>query len=121
MTDEAGRPRTVHVHVQLPRGTSAPNGALLRVQVSDVSIADRAADVVADLAVPLAAGAAEADVDVPVPIGLIDARASYSVFVHIDCTGSGEIEVGDFLSPASHPVLTRGAPDRAEVPLIEVG
>ena len=121
MTDEASRPRTVHVHVQLPRGASAPNGALLRVQVSDVSIADRASDVVADFEVPLPAGAAEADVDVPVAVGLIDARASYSVFVHVDCTGSGEIEVGDFLSPASHPVLTQGAPDQAEVPLIQVG
>ena len=121
MSDEAGQPRTVHVHVQLPRGATASQGALLRVQVIDVSIADRAADVVADLAVPLASGAAEADVDVPVQIGLIDGRASYSVFVHVDCTGSGEIEVGDFLSPATHPVLTRGAPDKTEVPLIQVG
>jgi hypothetical protein len=91
------------------------------VHVIDVSIADRAADVVADVAVPLAAGAAEADVDVPIPVGLIDGSASYGVFVHVDRTGSGEIEVGDFLSPANHPVLTRGAPDQAEVPLIQVG
>jgi hypothetical protein len=121
MTDEASRPRTVHVHVQLPRGASAPTGALLRVQVNDTSIADRAADVVAGVTVPLAAGAAQADVDVPVPVGLVDRRASYSVFVHVDCTGTGEIEVGDFLSPAAHPVLTQGAPDEAEVPLVKVG
>lgn len=121
MTDEAGHPRTVHVHVTLPRGATAPQGSLLRVQVIDVSIADRAADVVADVAVPLDAGASEANLDVPVPIGLIDGRASYGVFVHVDCSGSGEIEVGDFLSPATHPVLTRGAPDQAEVPLIPVG
>jgi hypothetical protein len=121
MTDEAGQPRIVHVHVRLPRGASAPQDALLRVQVLDVSVADRAADVVAGVAVPLATGAQEADVDVPVPIGLIDRRASYSVFVHVDCTGSGEIEVGDFLSPATHPVMTLGTPDRADVPLIRVG
>jgi hypothetical protein len=121
MTSEADPPRMVHVHVRLPRGAGAPRGALLRVQIIDVSIADRPADVVASLAVPLAAGASEADVDIPVPIGLVDRRASYSVFVHVDCTGSGEIEVGDFLSPASHPVLTRGSPDQADVPLIRVG
>jgi putative lipoprotein len=121
MSDEAGQPRIVHVRVRLPGGARAPRGALLRVQVIDVSAADRPADKVADVAVPLAEGAADAAVDVPVPVGLVDRRASYSVFVHVDCNGSGEIEVGDFLSPATHPVLTRGAPDEADVPLITVG
>lgn len=120
MSDQAGQPRIVHVHVRLPHGASAPGGALLRVQVIDVSIADRPADIIAAVAVPLASGAGEADVDVPVPVGLIDRRASYSVFAHVDCTGSGQIDVGDFLSPATHPVLTGGT-DRADVPLIRVG
>ncbi len=113
--------RSVHVHVRLPEGVTMPPGALLRVQVGDVSAADRATEVIADAVVPMTGGESEADLDVPVPAGLVDQRASYSVFVHIDGSGSGEIEVGDLLSPASHPVLTRGAADEADVPVIRVG
>lgn len=37
--------------------------------------------------------------------------------VHVDVSGSGEIEQGDLVSTQSHPVLTRGHADRAAVPV----
>jgi len=39
----------------------------------------------------------------------------YSVSVHIDVSGSGEIERGDLISTQIYPVLTRGHGDEARV------
>jgi hypothetical protein len=36
------------------------------------------------------------------------ARRSYSVRVHIDVAGSGEVDKGDLITTQSYPVLTSG-------------
>jgi hypothetical protein len=42
------------------------------------------------------------------------------VRVHVDVSGSGEVEKGDLISTQSHPVLTRGHADQAAVPVRKV-
>ncbi len=120
MTDPDAEPRIVKVRLQLPDPLDLPLDAVLRIRVEDVSAADRPSDVVAEEAIPVGE-LSGVEVEVRVPAGLVDRRASYSVFVHVDQNGSGQIEVGDYLSPAAHPVLTQGAGDAVDVPLLRVG
>lgn len=118
-----GQTRKVTVVAHLPEGVRLESGAVLRARVEDASVADRAPDVLAKVAEPVAGRPAEGDVrlEVEVPAGLVDERASYTVFVHLDATGSGEVEVGDALSVQTLPVLTQGAPDEVRVDLRQVG
>lgn len=110
--------KTLEVRLLFPVGQEPPRHARFRLRVEDVSGADRESTVIAEAtSQPLSGGRAA----VQVPIGLIDPRATYSLFVHIDTDGSGEIKPGDFISPAVHPVLTLGAPDSVEAKLIRVG
>jgi len=95
-----------------------PARALLRVRVEDISGADKAAPVIAEKAVELSP---DADITIDVPPGLVDPHATYSVFLHLDSDGSGSIDVGDFISPSTHPVLTHGAPDAVDANLVRVG
>jgi hypothetical protein len=90
----------------------------LRLRVEDVSAADRRTEAIAEQTEPLAP---DSTARIKVPAGLIDGQSSYSVFVHIDANGSGDIQTGDFIAPQVHPVLTHGAPDAVEVRLVEVG
>jgi hypothetical protein len=50
-----------------------------------------------------------------VPAGLIDRRGSYSLRVHVDVTGSGEVERGDMITTQSYPVLTGSEPAETRV------
>ncbi|HYJ28954.1 MAG TPA: YbaY family lipoprotein [Allosphingosinicella sp.] len=98
---------------------AVPAGAhLLRVRIEDVSRADAAAatagEVEIALAGPLPPGAT---IPFEVPVGTVDPKARYSVRVHLDCHGTGEIESGDLISTQSYPVLTLGAPATVEVRL----
>jgi hypothetical protein len=55
--------------------------------------------------------------DIEVPEHLIEEASSYTVFCHLDTTGSGEVSVGDALTTQVVPVLTQSAPDQAAVDL----
>jgi hypothetical protein len=112
--------RTVRVRALLPPGARLARGTRMRVRIDDITAADRRSYPIAELTVMLS-GADDAIVEVPVPVDLIDPAASYSAFVHIDVSDSGMVDLGDFLSPATHPVLTHGQPDVVDVPLIRVG
>lgn len=109
--------KTLQVRLLFPVGEEPPANARLRLRVEDVSGADKESTVIAE---GTSAPASDKEAAVQVPVGLIDPRASYSVFVHVDADGSGEITPGDFISPAVHPVLTHGAPDSVEAKLIRV-
>lgn len=97
----------------------AEGAHLLRVLVEDVSRADAAAAtagrIVLQVNGPLPAGTI---LPFEVPVGAIDPSARYSVRAHLDLSGNGRIEAGDLISTQSHPVLTQGAPDGAEVRLL---
>ena len=119
-TDEV---RTVAISVRVPEGVTLTDRSVLRGRVEDSSIADRAADVVARVEQPVGAEVTGSDVrlQLEVPAGLIDERSSYSVFLHLDVSGNGEVEAGDALSTQTVPVLTHGATDEADVVLQRIG
>jgi hypothetical protein len=58
--------------------------------------------------------------DIEVPAQLIEETSSYTLFCHLDTTGSGEVSAGDALTTQVVPVLTHSAPDRAAVDLRKV-
>lgn len=113
--------RTVRGKIVLPAGTPDAKGNVL-VQVEDVSRADAPSEVVGETlrkGVTLRGGA-ELPFAVKVPSGKVDDGRSYAVRVHVDLSGTGEVEVGDLVSTQSHPVLTRGFPDTVVVPVRKV-
>ena len=113
-TEEA---RTVQGEIILPDSEIPAESANLVVQVEDVSRADVASVVIADQrqpGVPLRSGAI-LPFAVEVPEELVNERDSYSIRVHIDLTGSGEVESGDLISTQSYPVLTRGHGNEARI------
>jgi putative lipoprotein len=116
MTDE-GR-RTVRGEVLVP--LDAPTElAELVVQVEDVSRADAPTVVVGEQrqqGVTLEGGAVLL-FEIEIPADLVDPSHTYSVRVHGDASGSGQVEVGDLVSTQSHPVLTHGFRDEAAVPV----
>ena len=119
MSDE-GSTRTVRVRVRLPDGASIPRDSKLHVRIEDISAADRAARVLghAEFAVRCAR---ERDwVEVEIPAGLVERGGSYSAVAQISRKAGQGIEAGDFFSPAVHPVLAQGAPDEADIDLVEV-
>lgn len=120
MTDEATR--TVSLTVHVPDDVTVGEHSVLRARVEESSVADRAPDVVARTEVPVGSlpPGHEVLLDLEVPEGLIDPTASYTVFCHLDTTGSGEVEVGDALTTMVVPVLTPSTADRVPVELRRV-
>jgi uncharacterized lipoprotein YbaY len=100
----------------------APQPAILRVLVEDVSRADAIATVVAETATaldrPVAAGET-LPFSLEVPIESETQRLS--VRVHVDRRGDRAVATGDSISTRSYPVLTHGFPDRVEVVVQSVG
>lgn len=107
----------VEGQVVLP-GIELPlKAAEMVVQVEDVSRADAPSTVVGEQRrtnVSLKPGAA-IPFAVEIPKDLIDQRGSYSIRVHIDIPGSGEVKLGDLVSTQSYPVLTRQHPNTVRV------
>lgn len=102
--------------------------ATMHISLEDTSYADRAATVVADLAVPHVAHPAGQQQATVVPFTLsgptatvIDPRHHYAVRVWLDGDGDGEAGPGDLFSEQHHPVLTRGHPSRVTIELGPAG
>lgn len=115
-SDVPAEDRTVRGEVVLPEGEPGERAARLVVQIEDVSRMDAPSQVIAQQQiddVPLDGTSVE--FEVPVPAGLIDERADYSVRVHVDVSGSGEVEQGDMITTQSYPVLTHAAPETARI------
>jgi putative lipoprotein len=109
-------PRTIRGDVAMPAGAPGERAARIVVQVEDVSRMDAPSIVVGEQQiedVPLDGGSVPFEVEVPA--GLVDERGSYSVRVHVDVTGTGQVEHGDLITTQSYPVLTGGNPDARTV------
>lgn len=117
---EVSNTRTVRVRIVLPRDEHLPQSAVVRVRVDDVTAADRPAEPLVEDAVTVAEAGEAPIVLLKVRADQVDPRRSYSVFAHVDVSGTGRIETGDYISPASHPVLTHGAPDDVGVAVIQI-
>jgi putative lipoprotein len=109
--------RTVRGEIILPRDDLPAETADLIVRVEDVSRADAPSVVIAEQRQEVASlrSGATLPFTVEVPEELVDERDNYSVGVHIDMSGSGEVEVGDLVSTQSYPVLTRGHGNEARI------
>ncbi|HEX6044354.1 MAG TPA: YbaY family lipoprotein [Pyrinomonadaceae bacterium] len=94
-------------------------GATVYVRLENVSRADAAAEVAAEQVLRGVShrGGEEEALPFELRVESVDERAQYSVRVHVDVDGDGELSPGDYVSPASHPVLTYGQPNHAEVRL----
>lgn len=108
--------------ILLPAGASLKPSALARVQLLDTSLADAASVEVANQLVSgLAARLAKGEtVEFSLVATHTDAQASYSVCVHIDQDGDGQIKPGDFVSTQNYPVITFGYPKRVCVQTVLV-
>ena len=107
--------RTVSGEIRLPDTGVPEQTAAVVVQVEDVSRADAPSVIGGEQRhnVKLRSGGV-LPLHVEVLVDRIDER-SYSVQVHVDVSGSGEVSVGDLISTRSYPVLTRGHPDHASI------
>jgi uncharacterized lipoprotein YbaY len=108
-------PREISGQVRVAEALDQPSSTLY-VRVEDVSRVDAAADVVAEIAIPidhpLAAGT---ELPFTLTVPEIDDQAHYSVRAHLDTTGSRRIDDGDRISMQSYPVATFGHPDEAVI------
>ena len=114
--------RTVRGEILLPASGVAGQVGDVIVVVEDVSRADAPSQVVAQVRqprVPLRDGAT-LPFAVDVPAGRIDPQSSYGVRVHIDTSGSGEVERGDLVSTQAYPVLTHGHGAEVRIRVVRV-
>ena len=117
MDDLMPKPRVVHCEIELPPDTPAFTPAHVLVELENISRADAPSQVVAGL--QLVTGVLHGRDLIPfaieVPAGTLNERSLYSVRVHVDVSGSGEVERGDYITMQSYPVLTRGHGDKVHV------
>lgn len=110
-------PRVVHGEIELPPDATAFTPAHVLVELEDISRADAPSQVVVCLQV--VPGELRGGDLIPfaleVPVGALNERHLYSVRVHVDVSGSGEVERGDYITTQSYPVLTRGHGDDVRV------
>ncbi len=93
--------------------------ATIVVRLEDVSFADAPATIISSVTVP--------DVTIPqaggesvafsLPVDSFDPRARYTVRVHVDRDGDGEVSKGDLISTSHIPVLTQGGSTTVQVPV----
>jgi putative lipoprotein len=94
--------------------------ATVRVRLLDVSRADASAETVAEQTIEGPSVEPDDDggsVKFALEAPELDARRSYSLAAHVDLSGSGEIEPGDFLTMESVPVDRSSERGRFEVPV----
>jgi uncharacterized lipoprotein YbaY len=113
--------RVVRGRVVLPPSAPAATGDVV-VQVEDVSRADAPSRVVGEMRkrhVQLGPHA-EVPFEVEIPPDALDPGGDYSVRVHVDMSGSGQVDKGDLITMQSYPVLTHGYGDDARVEVRQV-
>lgn len=112
-------PATVSGTVEFPPNLLPVGTATVYVRVEDVSRMDAPSLLVASQTlrdVPMPPPPGE-PVSFAILVPSYDPRLSYSVRVHVDRDGDGQVSVGDLVSTFSHPVLTHGAGSEVIVPV----
>lgn len=114
---DASAERTpVEVSVSYRERILLPPGHVLAVRVEDVSLADAPARTLAEVKQTLEGRGPPYAVTVPVPAGEVDPQHVYGVRAEIrDPEGALR-----FTTDTRHLVLTRGAPNQAEITLVGV-
>lgn len=111
------KPRIIRGEIELPPDAPTFKPAHVLVELEDISRADAPSQVVARLR--LVTGVLHGGDLIPFALEVLDSaldeRNLYSVRVHVDMSGSGEVEHGDYITMQSYPVLTRGYADTVRV------
>lgn len=98
------------------------SGVTIYIRLEDISIADTASKLIAEQV--LSNVSFQAGHRIKFLINLhgkaLNERASYSLRVHVDVDGDGQISRGDYISMVSYPVLTFGYPNHATIQVREV-
>jgi len=98
------------------------SGVTVYVRLEDVSYADASSKVVAEQVMRDVSRRARSEEQLEFKIygRITDERASYSVRVHVDVDGDGEVSLHDYVTMQSYPVLTQGHPRKLSVRVHEV-
>jgi len=125
MTSGSGEQSQVLVSGTVRLDPDAPeiDGATVRVKLRDVTLADAPAGTVAEevvAPVSLRASGGAIPFELRGPARLVPGHA-YLVEAHVDLTGSGEIEPGDFITMESHPVPAGPRPAHVDVRVHRIG
>ena len=117
-----GRAPLVSGEVVFSEPLHRSGSAVVRVRLLDVTRADADAEVLAEQVIPDVKLEPEGRPRVPFELfgNPQDERRRCIVDVHVDLTGDGEVKVGDWITMASHPVVTRGQPTTVTVRVREV-
>ena len=112
-------PTTITGTIIFPAETPAGSAATIIIRLEDVSRADAPATILAsitleDVPVPPAAGE---QVSFTLAVESFDSRARYTVRVHVDPDGDGQVSKGDLLTTSHIPVLTYGGGTEVQVPV----
>lgn len=110
-------PPLLRGEIVFEEGAPSFGGATLFVSLRDTSYADAPAEVVAAEVLTGVSYDARAPNRIPFTLrGRIpEETADYTVSVHVDLDGDGEVGRGDFVNVQSYPVLTHGHPDFVSV------
>ena len=112
-------PAAVIGTVLFPDDLAPGSPATIYARIEDVSRADAPAITLSSVTLegvflPPPAGA---PITFAIPVEDYDPRMRYSVRVHVDRDGDGQVSVGDLVSTFNHPVLTGGAGTAVIVPV----
>ena len=113
----SGASRAVRGRIALPPEIPAERARMVRVQVEDVSRLDAPSIVVAEQRLEDVdlESSAELPYRLDVPADAVEAGKRYSVRVHVDVNGTGDVTKGDYVSTASYPVLAGGDDDELTI------
>lgn len=101
-------------------GEVPARAAAVYIRVEDVSYSDAPAQKIAEEVLRDVRISSDGRLAFSLPIGELRPTGDYSVRVHVDVDGDGQISPGDFISVQRHPVLTYGRPDQVTIPLRRV-
>lgn len=99
--------RSVRGRIALPPEIPLERARAVRIQVEDTSRLDAPSIVVAEQCLEDIdlESAAEVPYCVDVPDDAVEVGKRYSVRVHVDVNGTGDVTTGDYVSTAAYPVL----------------
>jgi putative lipoprotein len=112
--------RTVRGVLELPPGERPTDLVRVSLRIEDISRVDAASIVLASVdfeaTLPLE-GDAPMPFELPVDSEQLEDGHTYVIRGHVDVSGSGQVEPGDYLTTQLHPVLTQGAGDEVRLGL----
>jgi uncharacterized lipoprotein YbaY len=97
--------------------------AIVRIRLEDVSRADAASEVVSEIVLNDVALVPEERVSIPFSMRhpALAAKGRYSIAVHADVDGDGDITSGDYITMQSFPVTPSESHERMSVHVRKVG